>query len=213
MLYSKALSEAAVGEVLLFIDVQPLSRARIRFYPALCRGRRPALGRAPGCQAEQPALGARWLERLGIADARQGDEKLVGSRARAGGAGSIAGLLGFPRPGPGADGAASSASAGGNARPNGAHRLLGAVRARQGLASSGGVGGVGVKPAGHTARAPGGSDHALAAPHLWHPGHCPGGALDVINAQMGHASIQITTAIHGWAPIRRRVDALRKAIG
>jgi hypothetical protein len=30
---------------------------------------------------------------------------------------------------------------------------------------------------------------------------------------MGHASIQITTAIHGWAPIRRRVDALRKAIG
>ena len=35
--------------------------------------------------------------------------------------------------------------------------------------------------------------------------------LDVIQAQMGHASIQTTTAIYGRAPIRRRVDALAKA--
>ena len=37
--------------------------------------------------------------------------------------------------------------------------------------------------------------------------------LDVIQAQMGHASIRTTTAIHGRAPIRRRVDELGKAFG
>ena len=37
--------------------------------------------------------------------------------------------------------------------------------------------------------------------------------LDVIQAQMGHASIMTTTAIYGRAPIRRRVDALDKAFG
>ena len=37
--------------------------------------------------------------------------------------------------------------------------------------------------------------------------------LDVIQAQMGHASIQTTTAIYGRAPIRRRVDELSKAFG
>ena len=37
--------------------------------------------------------------------------------------------------------------------------------------------------------------------------------LDVIQAQMGHASIQTTTAICGRAPIRRRVDELGKAFG
>ena len=37
--------------------------------------------------------------------------------------------------------------------------------------------------------------------------------LDVIQAQMGHASIQTTTAIYGRAPIRRRVDELGKAFG
>jgi integrase len=35
--------------------------------------------------------------------------------------------------------------------------------------------------------------------------------LDVIQAQMGHASIQTTTAIYGRAPIRRRLDELGKA--
>ena len=35
--------------------------------------------------------------------------------------------------------------------------------------------------------------------------------LDVIQAQMGHASIQTTTAIYGRAPIKRRVDELGKA--
>ena len=35
--------------------------------------------------------------------------------------------------------------------------------------------------------------------------------LDVIQAQMGHASIQTTTAIYGRAPIKRRVDKQRKA--
>ncbi|MBG6078198.1 tyrosine-type recombinase/integrase [Polaromonas sp. CG_9.11] len=35
--------------------------------------------------------------------------------------------------------------------------------------------------------------------------------LDVIQAQMGHASIQTTTAIYGRAPIKRRVDELDKA--
>ncbi len=35
--------------------------------------------------------------------------------------------------------------------------------------------------------------------------------LDVIQAQMGHASIQTTTAIYGRAPIRRRVDELARA--
>ena len=37
--------------------------------------------------------------------------------------------------------------------------------------------------------------------------------LDVIQAQMGHASIQTTTAIYGRAPIMRRVDELGKAFG
>ena len=37
--------------------------------------------------------------------------------------------------------------------------------------------------------------------------------LDVIQAQMGHASIQTTTATYGRAPIRRRVDELGKAFG
>ena len=37
--------------------------------------------------------------------------------------------------------------------------------------------------------------------------------LDVIQAQMGHASIQTTTTIYGRAPIRRRVDELGKAFG
>ncbi|MDB5886467.1 MAG: phage integrase family protein [Polaromonas sp.] len=36
---------------------------------------------------------------------------------------------------------------------------------------------------------------------------------NVIQAQMGHASIQTTTAIYGRAPIRRRVNALDKAFG
>ncbi|MDP9902377.1 tyrosine-type recombinase/integrase [Variovorax ginsengisoli] len=35
--------------------------------------------------------------------------------------------------------------------------------------------------------------------------------LDVIQAQMGHASIQMTTGIYGRAPIRRRLDELGKA--
>lgn len=35
--------------------------------------------------------------------------------------------------------------------------------------------------------------------------------LDVIQAQMGHASIQTTTSIYGRAPIKRRVDELKKA--
>ena len=35
--------------------------------------------------------------------------------------------------------------------------------------------------------------------------------LDVIQAQMGHASIQTTTAIYGRAPIKRRVEELGKA--
>ena len=35
--------------------------------------------------------------------------------------------------------------------------------------------------------------------------------LDVIQAQMGHASIQTTTAIYGRAPIQRRVYELGKA--
>ena len=37
--------------------------------------------------------------------------------------------------------------------------------------------------------------------------------LDVIQAQMGHASIQTTTAIYGRAPIKRRLDELGKAFG
>jgi integrase len=37
--------------------------------------------------------------------------------------------------------------------------------------------------------------------------------LDVIQAQMGHASIQTTTSIYGRAPIKRRVDELGKAFG
>ena len=37
--------------------------------------------------------------------------------------------------------------------------------------------------------------------------------LDVIQAQLGHASIQTTSAIYGRAPIRRRVDELGKAFG
>jgi integrase len=36
--------------------------------------------------------------------------------------------------------------------------------------------------------------------------------LGVIHAQMGHASIQTTTAIYGHAPIQRRVDELGKVI-
>ena len=35
--------------------------------------------------------------------------------------------------------------------------------------------------------------------------------LDVIQAQIDHASIQTTTAICGRAPIKRRVDELGKA--
>lgn len=35
--------------------------------------------------------------------------------------------------------------------------------------------------------------------------------LDVIQAQMGHASIQTTTAIYGRAPIRRRIDEMDRA--
>ena len=37
--------------------------------------------------------------------------------------------------------------------------------------------------------------------------------LDVIQAQLGHASIQTTMSIYGRAPIRRRADALGKAFG
>jgi integrase len=37
--------------------------------------------------------------------------------------------------------------------------------------------------------------------------------LDVIQAQMGHASIQTTTAIYGRAPIRRRIDEMDRAFG
>jgi integrase len=35
--------------------------------------------------------------------------------------------------------------------------------------------------------------------------------LDVIQAQMGHASIQTTTSIYGRAPLQRRVKELTKA--
>lgn len=37
--------------------------------------------------------------------------------------------------------------------------------------------------------------------------------LDVIQAQMGHGSIQTTASIYGRAPIKRRVDELSKAFG
>lgn len=37
--------------------------------------------------------------------------------------------------------------------------------------------------------------------------------LDVIQAQMGHASIQTATAIYGRAPVRRTVDEIGKAFG
>jgi integrase len=37
--------------------------------------------------------------------------------------------------------------------------------------------------------------------------------LDVIQAQMGHASIETTASIYGRAPIRRRVDEMAKAFG
>ena len=37
--------------------------------------------------------------------------------------------------------------------------------------------------------------------------------LDVIQTQMGIASIQTTPAIYGQAPIKRRVDELGKAFG
>jgi site-specific recombinase XerD len=37
--------------------------------------------------------------------------------------------------------------------------------------------------------------------------------LDVIQAQMGHASIQTTTSIYGRAPMQRRADELKKAFG
>lgn len=37
--------------------------------------------------------------------------------------------------------------------------------------------------------------------------------LDVIQAQMGHASIQTTTAIYGRAPMRRRIDEMDRAFG
>ncbi|RYF46567.1 MAG: hypothetical protein EOO38_13855 [Cytophagaceae bacterium] len=34
--------------------------------------------------------------------------------------------------------------------------------------------------------------------------------LDVIQAQMGHASIKTTTTIDGCSPIKRRVDEVRR---
>ena len=37
--------------------------------------------------------------------------------------------------------------------------------------------------------------------------------LEMIQAQMGHASIRTTTAIYGRAHIRRRVNALDEAFG
>ncbi len=37
--------------------------------------------------------------------------------------------------------------------------------------------------------------------------------LDVIQAQMGHASIQTTASIYGRAPMKRRADELKKAFG
>lgn len=37
--------------------------------------------------------------------------------------------------------------------------------------------------------------------------------VDVIQAQLGHASIQTTTSIYGRAPMKRRVDELAKAFG
>jgi len=37
--------------------------------------------------------------------------------------------------------------------------------------------------------------------------------LDVIQSQMGHASIQTTTSIYGRVPIQRRADELGKAFG
>ena len=37
--------------------------------------------------------------------------------------------------------------------------------------------------------------------------------LDVIQAQMGHASIQTTTSIYGRAPMRRRIDEMGRAFG
>jgi integrase len=37
--------------------------------------------------------------------------------------------------------------------------------------------------------------------------------LDMIQAQIGHACIQTTTAIYGRAPIKQRVDELGKAFG
>jgi integrase len=37
--------------------------------------------------------------------------------------------------------------------------------------------------------------------------------LDVIQAQMGHASIQTTMGIYGRAPMKRRAEELAKAFG
>ena len=50
---------------------------------------------------------------------------------------------------------------------------------------------------------------------LWVAMAVPGQQMQdmVIQAQMGHASIETTMSIYGRAPIRRRVDELGKAFG
>ena len=206
MLDTKALSQAAMAEVLHFVDSQPMtaSSARIRFILRFVE-----------------AVGLRSAELLGakLQDLRLEPEGWViqvhgkGARNRIAAIPGQAldalqtylahrGLGSLQNAPPEAPLLASTADA---MTAIGYQALYEHVRAwmRKAVAAS-------ALPMHERAKLAGATTHWLR--HTFGTRaiarHVP---LDVIQAQMGHASIQTTTAIYGRAPIKRRVDELGKA--
>jgi integrase len=202
MLDTKALSEAAMAEVLRFIDAQTPSpsRARIRFTLLFVEavGLRSAelLSATLGDLRMEPEGGVMQVHRKGSKNRMAAvpghalQDYLL-----------IRGLGSIREAPPAAPLLASTLDLS-------AQRLPGALRACQRLARQGGAG---LESASERAGKIGGATthwlrHAFGTRAIAQ--QVP---LDVIQAQMGHASTQTTTAIYGRAPIQRRVDELGKA--
>jgi integrase len=208
MLDSKALSEAAMAEVMRFIDAQPPSpsRARISFILLFVEavGLRSAelLSARLGDLRMEPEG---WVMQVHGKGAKNRIAAVPGQALHALQEYLLARGLGSIQAAPPA--APLLASAVDPMEPVGYQAIYEHVKGwlrRAILASS--------LPANEQTRLLGASTHWLR--HTFGTRAIAREVpLDVIQAQMGHASIQTTTAIYGRAPIKRRVDELGKAFG
>lgn len=206
MLDTKALREMAMLEIIRFINDQPPSpsRSRTRFVTGFCRGRRPALGRAASSAPGRPAARTRgWVMPVHGKGAKNRIAAIPGQAFDALqeylGVRGLGGIESAPPEAP------LLASALDPMVSVGYQALYEHVRdwLRRAVSAS-------ALPSNERSKLAGASTHWLR--------HTFGTRviarevpLDVIQAQMGHASIQTTMSIYGRARIRRRVDEFGKA--